>query len=126
MAIIGIGNDIVEIDRIRAQLARSNRLAKRVLSEQEFAEFEAHHMPAEYLAKRFAAKEAAAKALGTGISGGMRFEQIWVKKLASGQPVLIFEKEALVQLEKLGVTHHFVSLSDEKHYAMATVVLEKR
>lgn len=125
MAIVGIGNDIVEIDRIRSQLSRSDRLAKRVLSEQEFAEFEAHHAPAEFLAKRFAAKEAAAKALGTGISGGMRFNQIWVRKLESGKPELVFEKEALVQLEKLGVTSHFVSLSDEKHYAVATVVLER-
>lgn len=125
MAIVGIGTDIVEIDRIRSQLSRSDRLAKRVLSAQEFEQFSQHHAPAEFLAKRFAAKEAAAKAMGTGISGGMRFNQIWVRKLDSGQPELVFEKEALAQLEKLHVTSYFVSLSDEAHYAVATVVLER-
>lgn len=62
MAILGLGTDIVEIARIEAVVARSgDRLAKRVLSPNEWALYEAHQQPVRFLAKRFAVKEAAAK-----------------------------------------------------------------
>jgi holo-[acyl-carrier protein] synthase len=65
MAILGLGTDIVEIARIEAVIARSgDRLARRVLSDNEWAIWEAHQQPVRFLAKRFAVKEAAAKALG--------------------------------------------------------------
>jgi holo-[acyl-carrier protein] synthase len=61
--IAGIGTDLVQIDRIAAALARTPRLAQRILRPQELAGFEASQDQARYLAKRFAAKEAAVKAL---------------------------------------------------------------
>ncbi len=64
MAILGTGTDIVEIARIEAVISRSGeRLARRVLSDNEWAIWETHQQPVRFLAKRFAVKEAAAKAL---------------------------------------------------------------
>lgn len=58
MAIVGLGTDIVEIERISAHVARSgDKLAKRVLTEAEFEIYQQHSQPSRYLAKRFAAKE---------------------------------------------------------------------
>ncbi len=69
MAILGLGTDIVEIARIEAVIAHSGeRLARRVLSDNEWAIWKTHHQPVRFLAKRFAVKEAAAKAFGTGIA----------------------------------------------------------
>ena len=66
MAILGLGTDIVEIARIEAVIARSgDRLARRVLSDNEWAIWAQHQQPVRFLAKRFAVKEAAAKAFGT-------------------------------------------------------------
>lgn len=66
MAILGLGTDIVEIARIEAVISRSGeRLARRVLSDNEWAIWETHQQPVRFLAKRFAVKEAAAKAFGT-------------------------------------------------------------
>lgn len=60
MAILGLGTDIVEIARIDAVIARSgDRLARRVLSDFEWAIWEQHQQPVRFLAKRFAVKEAA-------------------------------------------------------------------
>ena len=67
MAILGLGTDIVEIARIEAVITRSGeRLARRVLSDNEWEIWKTHHQPVRFLAKRFAVKEAAAKAFGTG------------------------------------------------------------
>ncbi|MFC6671689.1 holo-ACP synthase [Marinobacterium aestuariivivens] len=68
--ILGIGTDLVQIDRIASALARTPALAQRVLTPAEQSGFEASRDPARFLAKRFAAKEAAVKALGTGIGRG--------------------------------------------------------
>ena len=77
MAILGLGTDIVEIARIEAVIARSGeRLARRVLSDNEWAIWKTHHQPVRFLAKRFAVKEAAAKAFGTGIRNGLAFNQV--------------------------------------------------
>ncbi len=64
MAILGLGTDIVEIERIAGVIERSgDRLARRVLSEAEWQQYQAHKQPVRFLSKRFAVKEAAAKPL---------------------------------------------------------------
>lgn len=125
MAIVGIGTDIVEIERISAQLARSSRLAERILSPVEMQRFVSEKEPARYLAKRFAAKEAAVKALGTGIGQGVGFQQISVENNAAGAPFLVVTGEYARLCQQRGVTTLHVTISDERHYATATVVLEK-
>ncbi|WP_340680304.1 holo-ACP synthase [Paraglaciecola sp.] len=124
MAIIGLGTDIVEIERIEIQLKKSLRLAQRVLTENELLTFNQHKFPARFLAKRFAAKEAAVKALGIGIGNGVSFQHVEVVNLASGQPTLQFYGKFAELCEQSGVTKSFISISDEQRYALATVVLE--
>lgn len=125
MAILGLGTDIVEIARIEAAVARSgDRLAKRVLSDNEWALYQAHQQPVRFLAKRFAVKEAAAKALGTGIRNGLAFNQFEVFNDALGKPSLRLWDEALRMAEQMGVRAMHVTLADERHYACATVIIE--
>lgn len=125
MAIVGIGTDIVEIARIEAVIARSgDRLARRVLSDNEWKTWETHQQPARFLAKRFAVKEAASKALGTGIRNGLAFEQFEVYNDELGKPKLRLWGAAAELAEKLGVTQMHVTLADERHYACATVIME--
>ncbi|MGS2719631.1 holo-ACP synthase [Paraglaciecola aestuariivivens] len=123
MAIKGLGTDIVEIARIAKQLSRSQKLAERVLTQNEWQSFIQHNFPERFLAKRFAAKEAAVKALGTGIGQGISFQQVEVVNLESGQPTLVFSGKFAQLCESLQINGSFISISDEQHYAMATVVL---
>ncbi|WP_338557534.1 holo-ACP synthase [Erwinia sp. E_sp_B04_7] len=126
MAILGLGTDIVEIARIEGVISRSgDRLAKRVLSENEWAQYQAHQQPVRFLAKRFAVKEAAAKAFGTGIRGGLAFNQFEVYNDELGKPGLRFFQHAKEVANQLGVLYVHVTLADERHYACATVIIEK-
>ncbi|APG19242.1 MULTISPECIES: holo-ACP synthase [Kosakonia] len=125
MAILGIGTDIVEIARIEAVIARSgDRLARRVLSANEWEIYQAHQQPVRFLAKRFAVKEAAAKALGTGIRNGLAFNQFEVFNDELGKPSLRLWEEAQRMAERMGVRSMHVTLADERHYACATVIIE--
>ncbi|MDA3134386.1 holo-ACP synthase [Atlantibacter hermannii] len=125
MAILGLGTDIVEIARIEAVISRSgDRLAKRVLSANEWAQYQAHQQPVRFLAKRYAVKEAAAKAFGTGIRNGLAFNQFEVFNDELGKPGLRLWDEALQLAQRMGVAAVHVTLSDERHYACATVIIE--
>jgi holo-[acyl-carrier protein] synthase len=131
MAIAGLGTDIVEIARIEQSLARSPALVKRVLTGAEqtiFAQMATQHPgnAARYFAKRFAAKEAAAKALGTGIGRGVSFQHISVSNNADGAPQLALSDYAAELAAKLGVSHIWLSITDEQAYAAATVILERQ
>ena len=124
MAIKGIGTDIVEIARLERQVEKSDLLAKRVLTEAEMEIYAAQKFPARYLAKRFAAKEAAVKAIGIGIGNGISWQQLEVRNLESGQPVLSYSGYFAEVCEQMGVTGSHLSIADEQHYAVATVILE--
>lgn len=124
MAVAGLGTDIIEIARLSGSLEVSERLAKRVLTPNEWKQFSEHKMPERFLAKRFAAKEAAVKALGTGIGNGISWQHIEVRNNALGAPELIFSGEFAARCEARGITNSVVSISDEQHYAVATVILE--
>lgn len=126
MALIGLGTDIVQIDRIEAGLSRSKKLAERVLTSNELAVFLSHAQPARFLAKRFAAKEAAVKALGTGIGNGVGWQHIEVTNNEYGAPGLVFCDTFAKLCEQRGVTHAHLSIADEQAYAVATVVLESQ
>ena len=124
MAIAGLGTDIVEIARFEMPSAQQARLAKRVLTASEWLLFTSHNQPARYLAKRFAAKEAAVKALGTGIGRGISWQQLEVSNNDAGAPTLTGSGEFAHQCEQRGIVSLHLSLSDEQHYAVATVILE--
>ena len=77
-----------------------------------------------FLAKRFAAKEAASKALGTGIAGGVTFQDFQVSNDSKGKPMLTLTSKAKEIAEQQGAMNYRLSLSDERHYAVATVIFE--
>ena len=123
--IIGIGTDIVEIYRIQAMWEKhGDRLAERFLAPAELECFQAVTAKVPYLAKRVAAKEAASKALGTGFAQGVSWRHIEVTNDEHGAPRLKLYGEALAKAEQRGVTHCHLSLSDEREFAVAFVVLE--
>lgn len=125
MAILGIGTDIVEIARIEGVISRSgDRLAKRILSPNEWVQYQSHQQPSRFLAKRFAVKEAAAKAFGTGIRNGLAFNQFEVSNDALGKPLLVFREQAHLIAQELGVRSVHVTLADERLYACSTVIIE--
>ncbi len=126
MAIVGIGTDIAEIERVEKALNRSGvAFAERVLADSELESFHALKQKGRFVAKRFAAKEAASKALGTGIAHGVTFHDFVVSNDENGKPILALKGKAAQIASSMGVTHAHLSISDERHYAVATVILEK-
>jgi holo-[acyl-carrier protein] synthase len=124
MAIVGLGTDIVEIARMEKQLEKSTRLAERILTPVELSLFQQSKFPARYLAKRFAAKEAMVKAVGTGIGNGVGWQQMTVLNHDNGQPYLEYSGFLAETCEKMHIKHCFLTIADEIHYAIATVILE--
>ncbi len=125
MAIVGLGTDIAEIERVETALARSGEpFAKRILTEAEWSRFCEIKQQGRFLAKRFAAKEAASKALGTGIAAGVTFQDFEVTNDEFGKPLLSLSGQAHHIAEQQQVASIHLSISDERHYAVATVILE--
>jgi holo-[acyl-carrier protein] synthase len=123
--IVGIGVDIVEIARVdKLQDKFGERFARRILTADELIEYRRRNSSCSYLALRFAAKEAVAKACGIGISGELGFQGMQIDNDALGKPVLRFLDAASSLVERLQIRNALISLSDEKHYAVAMVVLE--
>jgi holo-[acyl-carrier protein] synthase len=124
--IFGIGTDIVEVARIEDSLARfGDAFAQRILNEREWLAFSQSQTQARFLAKRFAAKEAFAKALGTGLRAPATFQNIEVVHDDMGKPMLDLAAELQTLLDRQGIHHTHLSISDEKALAAAFVVLEK-
>jgi holo-[acyl-carrier protein] synthase len=123
--IFGVGTDIVELARFEGMIERyGDRLAGRILSDQELSEFRAHASPARLIAKRFAAKEALAKAVGSGLRDPVSLRRISITHDALGKPMLLFDKVLRTHMAQLGITHHHLSISDERNMIVAFVVLE--
>ena len=126
--IVGMGTDIVAVERMARLHARfGERLAERLLGPLEVAD-----MPAEaaagaaFLARRFAAKEATFKALGSGMTNGVRWMDVQVGHDSGGRPQLVLGGRAQQILQGLGDgVRSWLSISDERRYAMAVVVLER-
>ena len=123
--IVGIGTDVVSIERIQGVLDRhGERFVKRVLTPAERARFERTRLKASHMAKRWAAKEAFSKAIGTGIHPPFTWQSITVGRDPKGKPVVIPSPEMARHLESMGVTRSHVSLTDDAGVAVAFVVLE--
>lgn len=123
--ILGIGTDLVEIERIEAALERwGERFARKILVPRELDRLARHRKPAAYLAKRFAAKEAFSKALGTGIRAPVSWHNIGVVNHASGRPYLELAPPLAALVQRRGVQNVHLSLTDERGMAAAFVVLE--
>jgi holo-[acyl-carrier protein] synthase len=125
MSILGIGTDIVSVDRIKNSLKNKNFL-KRVFNKKEILKCKNIKTKTNSFAKRFAAKEAFSKALGTGISKGINLNEIVVLNKKSGKPYIYLigkTKKILSQKFKGKKSKVSLSLSDEKKFAVAFVTI---
>ena len=119
--VVGIGTDLVDVDRFRTVLRRRPSVAERLFTADELTYAQRAVDPATRLAARFAAKEAALKALGYGL-GGMRMADIEVVRADDGRPELVLHGDARSRAAGHGVGRWLVSLSHTDHLAQATVV----
>lgn len=123
--IAGIGTDIAEVGRFEKWVKDAHML-ERFFNQKECGFSGTIASQCQHYAARFAAKEAFSKALGTGISG-FNLKEVYITKDENGKPVLNIEGAALsLMKERFGECNAFVSLSHEKAYATAFVVLEKK
>lgn len=119
--ILGLGSDIVDIERIATAVQRHPaRFARRILTPLEWGAYQERDYCVNYLAKRFAAKEAVSKCFGTGLRGALQWQTIQVLNNELGQPcvkLLDDARELLAPNSSVSLT-----LSDERRYAMAFAV----
>ncbi|WP_018868424.1 MULTISPECIES: holo-ACP synthase [unclassified Thioalkalivibrio] len=122
--ILGIGTDLVQVARMQGMWDRhGHRLAERILHPVERADLPLEQ-PGGFLARRFAAKEALAKALGCGVGADMALSEAGVIHDARGRPEFVLGGRAQSTAERLGVSVIHLSISDEREYAQAFVVIE--
>jgi holo-[acyl-carrier protein] synthase len=119
--LIGIGNDLVDIDRFRRVLERTPSLRDRLFTDAERAYADARSDPTERSAVRFAAKEAVMKALGVGL-GDMTLRDIEVVRAESGAPQIVLHGSAATLAAARGVSRWLVTLSHSATVAQAIVV----
>jgi holo-[acyl-carrier protein] synthase len=123
--IIGVGIDVVQNDRLRESLKKfGSRFTNRIYTEIESAYCNNCADPTIHFAARFAAKEAVFKALGTGWAAGVKWKDIEVQRLPSGQPTLRLFDEALARATAMGATRFHVSLTHDQLVSCAVVILE--
>ncbi|GAC1355608.1 MAG: holo-ACP synthase [Acidobacteriaceae bacterium] len=123
--ILGLGTDLIEIERIQASLDRfGERFRSRVFTAAEIAYCLKKKASAESFAARFAAKEAGAKALGTGISHGVSWKEIEVRRLPGQRPTLHWSGRAEELALAMGVRRTSLSLTHGREAAIAVVVIE--
>ena len=123
--IVGTGIDIVEVPRIAAAIERfGERFLARVFTADEIRYCKSKANSVERFAARFAAKEAALKALGTGMSRGISWQQVEVRREPGGRPTIHFSGKAAQIAGQLGARHASLSLTHTKQQAMAQVILE--
>ncbi|MCR5400355.1 MAG: holo-ACP synthase [Treponema sp.] len=121
--IYGIGCDITKVSRFE-KWVNNPEMLERFFNREEFSDKKNPKLLCEHYAARFAAKEAFSKALGTGLAFDLR--GVYVVKNEDGKPSLNFSREVSELLYKrCGKNSVFLSLSHEKEYALASVVIEK-
>ncbi len=118
--IVGVGTDIVNVERIRRAVERQgDRFLQQIFTRGELDYCMPLRDPYPSLAARWAAKEAVAKAFGVGMGGVLNFGDIEVVRTDSGQPIIVFSERARAIL---GDPRCFISLSHEKDFAVAFVI----
>lgn len=129
--IVGIGTDICDVRRVQASLQRhGERFARKVLSDAEFAQWQARSVRwpergVRYVATRFSAKEAFSKAIGLGLRMPMTWRSCEIANLPSGAPVIVLHGALKEWFESRGYTAH-ISVTDESDYAASFCVVEVR
>jgi len=127
MKILGIGVDIVDISRFN-KLIKSNNFIKRIFSNSEILIAKKIRNKKAYYAKRFAAKEALTKSIGTGFRNNLNFKDISIINDKLGKPSFVITnkiKNIVKDQFKTSSFNFFLSISDEKKYSIAYVILQK-
>jgi len=120
--IIGIGCDIIEIDRIERAIKRfGDHLLSRLFTERERKIPLKRNDQTSFYAGRFAAKEALAKALGTGIGSRISWHDMEILQDDKGKPTVVWN--SLIPHE-FGFSHTYLSISHSKSHALAYALLE--
>ena len=125
MKLFGVGTDIIQVKRLKKSMQKKFFLP-RIFSKEEIIRCNKIKRNTNCFAKRFAAKEAFSKALGTGISKGINFNEILILNEKSGKPYIkLINKTKKVVERKLKKKKYKISLSiaDEKDYAVAFVTI---
>ena len=127
MKIFGIGTDIVNIKRMEHLLKKHGFSFKnRIFSKREISYCEKKKNSGSFYAKRFAAKEAFTKALGTGIRKGVNLKNIEITNNVYGKPLILLKGNLSSYLKKKIKCSKYdihLSLSDDKPWAQATVII---
>jgi holo-[acyl-carrier protein] synthase len=124
--VIGTGIDIVDINRIERLMARwGDVFLDRVFTEKEIIWCQRRTRPPECFAIRFAAKEAFLKAIGWGLRNGIQWTDIEVENDLMGKPSFSFHRKAKEVLENLRIQKALLTLSHDRPYAVAHVLLEE-
>ena len=127
MEIVGNGVDIIKNSRIKI-LIKNHKFLSRIFSENEIQDSKKVKNKTNFFAKRFAAKEAFVKSIGIGFRKGINFKDISVKKNKLGKPIITYNNKVKKILNKKFKSKKFnvyVSLSDEKYYSIAYVIVNK-
>jgi holo-[acyl-carrier protein] synthase len=125
--VIGTGIDIVNIQRIERLMARWGDLfLGRVFTEREILGCQQRTRPPECFAIRFAAKEAFLKAIGWGLRNGIQWTDIEVETDPMGKPLFSFHGKAREVIKTLRIHKSLLTLSHDRPYAVAHVLLEER
>ena len=128
MKILGLGVDIVENSRI-AKLLKNKLFIKRIFSNSEILIAKTLKDKKSYYSKRFAAKEAFAKSVGTGFRNNLNFKDISIINDKLGKPSFVINekiKKIVKKNFKIALFNFFLSISDEKKYSIAYVILQKK
>ena len=128
MKIIGIGVDIIQNSRIKKAI-KNKSFVNRIFTKSEILSSKIKNYKTNYFAKRFAAKEAFIKSIGTGIRKGINFKDIYVINDKSGKPNIKFSNKVnnlIIKKFKTRNFNIFLSLSDEKNYSVAFVIIQKK
>ena len=128
MKIVGIGVDIIQNSRIKKAI-KNKSFVNRIFTKSEISSSKIRNYKTNYFAKRFAAKEAFIKSIGIGIRKGINFKDIYVINDKSGKPYIKFSnkvKNLIVKKFKTRNFDIFLSLSDEKNYSIAFVIIQKK
>jgi holo-[acyl-carrier protein] synthase len=122
--LIGLGADLVEVDRIRGVLERQgDRFLKRVFTEEERDYCMAMKYPHKHLAARFAAKEAVSKAFTTGIGAELRWTSVSIYKGPRDEPLVRLDELGQALLRRAAANSVLVSLSHTDSHAFAVAAL---
>jgi len=123
--IIGIGTDIIDTRRIESAIKKyGEKFKNRCFSSNEIKKSENRLNSINSYAKRYAAKEACSKALGTGLARGIFWKDIEVINDEYGKPLIILHNRALKRIYEITKDYQIeVSISDEKNYAIANVII---